>query len=469
MPSLDPILRIGWQPSVSRGRSIEFDSDLRERVIQFEYTDVSSGADKGKLVMANHDLALFDHEGFRPGARLYVQWGYVHSMHPVRVITIEKAQGFRQLSIEGNVSEARRFLGIQRTRTFENATSFEVAETIARELGFTSTRSRSIERGSIVEQRRGITQAGETDMAFLLRLAGEVGAVAFVTGEVFHFHERSLGTAPIKTFTYFTDQVGTIIGDPSIEQSAQGRPGRVVRRGHSNRNRSTVEGVASNREDRSRPLLGEELPVTDPLGFDWTSISRDLGTDSESMEQTIAPPQEDAQADVSTTTAETEEVATSNARQAFRRGEREAVKIDLTIIGDPEVKADSTIRLEGIGQRYSGNYYIKEAVHSVGSGGYTTKVKLDRNGTSRSGSSGRSRRRVVSQATASLPAGADLPFSGHFDIWDGQGELNIDEPPQDEVVEISEVDSDGETRVRWQHRNGEPLQSRASEPWEEDW
>lgn len=468
MPPIDPIIRIGWQPSTVRNRVIEFDANLRERVLQWEFTDKSRGADKGKLTLDNSDMTLADHEAFAPGARMFVQWGYAHSIYPTRNFSVEKIKFSKKVEVEGTVSAARAFIGQQRTRTFENATEFEVAEEVARSLGFVSTRSRDIEQGDVVVERRGITQAGETDMAFLQRLARQVGATMYVAGDVFHFHERRLGRQPALTFTYFADQVGHIIGDPDIEHTVQGRPGRVTRRGRSPRQRRDVQGDASNREDRNRPTLGQELCVSDPQGLDWPSIARDLGIEEDEITQSTLPPQQEAQSDVSASTAETDERATSQAQQRFRSGERSSIKMSLTLIGNPEVRADGTIRVEGLGEKYSGNWYVEEAVHTVSSSGYQTKVKLQRNATSRTRGTARSRRRTVDQASTSVPAGSDLPFSSEFNTWDCWGDQNTGDVPDVEVQQVAEQDRDGQTRMRFSPTTGH-LESRPAEPWEEEW
>jgi phage protein D len=40
-------------------------------------------------------------------------------------------------------------------------------------------------------------------------------------------------------------------------------------------------------------------------------------------------------------------------------------------IGIPEIRAGTSIKIEGVGKRFSGKYYIKSAKHSLGVGGYT--------------------------------------------------------------------------------------------------
>jgi len=466
MPALDPIIRLAWESSTVRGAAQPFSDELRQRVLSWEFTDKSSGGDQAKIDLDNSDLSLFDVEALTAGNKLHVQWGYPHDMYPAQVVTIEKIKGFRKLTIEGSAEEARRFIGIQRTRTWEDVTEFDVAEEIARGLGFVDSRTRSIEAGDIDAPRRGITQAGETDMEFLIRLAGHVGAVFYISSGVFHFHERREGRPPLLTFSYWG---GEIIGDPEIEHNVQGRPGRVTRRGHSPRSRSAVEGSASNREDTGRPVLGEVLPVSDPDGVNWDELEAGLdeqGFDAPPRTSTLG--EDEAQSDVSPSTAESDGEARSQARQRFRHAQRESVKMSVTFIGNVGLRADNTIRLDGLGEKYSGNYYIAECVHSVSAGDYKTKCKLQRNATSRSRGGGRSRRRAQDGATAGVPAGADLPFTSEFGTWDCQGNFNIDEPPGVDVEQVDDVDGDGQERVRYEPRTGLP-QSREAELWEEDW
>lgn len=470
MTRLDPIIRLAWESGAVRGAAQPFSLDLRERVLAFEFTDKASGADTAKLTLDNTDLSLFDSEAMQAGNKLRVQWGYPHSLYPVQSVTIKKVKGFRRLSIEGTAEEASRLIREQKTRTWVEATEFEVAEEIAREMGFFDSRSRQIERGDIEVARRGITQSGETDLGLLLRLARRIGATFYISSGVFHFHARREGRPPLKTVTYFADQEGTIIGDPEIEHDVRGRPGRVVRRGRSPRARATTEGTASNREDRTRPILGDVLPCPDPREVSWDEIQYHLlnqGIDVE-LQQSVPPERPEAQSDVSPTTAESDGEATSQARQRFRGGQRSAVKLSLTLVGDTEIRADNTIRVEGIGEKYSGNYYIEETTHSISPGNYTTKVKLNRNATSRSRGGGRSRRRSTDGSTAAIPAGADLPFSSEFGTWDCQGNFNVEDPPASDVEQREETDADGVTRVRYDPRTGLGV-SEPGVPWEEDW
>lgn len=49
-------------------------------------------------------------------------------------------------------------------------------------------------------------------------------------------------------------------------------------------------------------------------------------------------------------------------------------------IGIPEIRAGTNIRIEGVGRRFSGKYYLKSAKHSIGEGGYTLSLTVRRGG-----------------------------------------------------------------------------------------
>jgi phage protein D len=45
-------------------------------------------------------------------------------------------------------------------------------------------------------------------------------------------------------------------------------------------------------------------------------------------------------------------------------------------IGDPRIRAGAIIRLEGLGQDFSGDYRVKSASHAVDNGGYRTTFEV---------------------------------------------------------------------------------------------
>jgi hypothetical protein len=47
-----------------------------------------------------------------------------------------------------------------------------------------------------------------------------------------------------------------------------------------------------------------------------------------------------------------------------------------TAIGDPNIRAGAVIRLEGLGQDFSGDYRVTKATHTIDSGGYRTSFEV---------------------------------------------------------------------------------------------
>jgi Bacteriophage probable baseplate hub protein len=375
VPALDVVINIRYEPESAPGDDTELPSDLRDRLVGLTFTDKARGANECKLTFDNSDLALFDDDRFKIGNKLHVQWGYPWRVGPVREVTIDEIEGFRELQVKGASSRMLEAISLQRTRTFEDTTCSEVAESIAREMGFTSQDSREIETPEIEIRYETISQTSETDLAFLTRLAGDEDFLFRISGGTFHFHPPREGESPTVTLTYFDDLSGVFVSEPKLKQKTTGRGGRTRRTGRDPRGRTGVEGEESNATDTNRDNMGEKVTVRDPVSGQWRETTR---------ERTPSPR---AQDDNAATSADSPEEARRNARRANRRAARETVELDCEIVGDAQMSADTTIRIEGIGEKYSGNYLINEMTHNV-KGGYTCSLKCKRNAVSRSSAGG---------------------------------------------------------------------------------
>ena len=407
MPQFDPIVRISTD--LESGGVVAWDENLTDRIIAFSFTDKARGADEISVTFRNNDGVLLDDERLKPDSRLLILYGYPHLSRTARV-TIKKIEGFWTLTVKGPASEAARFLGSQRSRSFDGVTEWEVAEEIAIGLGFTGDDDRVIDNGDIAEVRRGISQTSETDWAFLQRLADRVDCVVYVRDGVFHFHPPSLDARPIKEIVFFDSETATFIEPPRIEYGTIGRASRVDTRGVSTEERAEVRGTASNREDTSRPALGDTVALRE---MDDALAS----LDDEVLEQAIGfvPGEDGGQRSVMPTASQSDEEAQRHARRAFRGSERESVKIEALLVGDPELVADETVRISGIGQRFSGPYLLDEVTHAI-EGSYKTKIKGRRNAVSRSSTS---RRGLDSDTTTEQREPLDL--------WEQEQERELDE------------------------------------------
>jgi hypothetical protein len=74
------------------------------------------------------------------------------------------------------------------------------------------------------------------------------------------------------------------------------------------------------------------------------------------------------------------EEAKALARGLLIRANNGLIEGTCECIGIPEIRAGTNIRIEGVGKRFSGKYYIKSARHSIGEGGYTLSLSVRRGG-----------------------------------------------------------------------------------------
>lgn len=57
---------------------------------------------------------------------------------------------------------------------------------------------------------------------------------------------------------------------------------------------------------------------------------------------------------------------------------KEMVKASATCVGLPDLRAGQRVRIEGVGARFSGTYFVTETTHTIGDSGYTTKFSARR-------------------------------------------------------------------------------------------
>jgi phage protein D len=74
----------------------------------------------------------------------------------------------------------------------------------------------------------------------------------------------------------------------------------------------------------------------------------------------------------------TEEDAKSKAKDILRELAKEMVEANGETVGLPDLRAGRKVRIENLGERFSGVYYITESVHTIGGSGYKTTFKARR-------------------------------------------------------------------------------------------
>lgn len=346
--------------------------ELNDRIVSFEFEDEETKADRAVISVDNWDLKNFDSPVWAKGNRIRVSYGYVGRMAPGRDMIIKKVTGFTTLKV---VAYSKAFLmdSIKRTRTFKNMKRSDAVARIAQENGYDSG-SRTIEDTEVVHST--IQQANITDAQFIRRLSRREGFEFYVDHNGLRFASRDIAAPPSRLMSWRSDSTGTILGI-NILNDVTRQPSKYLIRGRDRLAKQDFEIEIDPFSDVKETLarVPDAVPAAGPAAGLADSL---LGT----VRRTPAVGQ--AAAAVISVVLSDEPTAAA-ARKAFLRKaarRRQATfKLELQIVGDPLILAKSIVRIEGIGETLSGNYYVKRHRHRIGGeGGYTGMVEAIRDG-----------------------------------------------------------------------------------------
>ncbi len=336
--------------------------DLSEKVLSFIYEDSEKKADKLVLSVSNWDLKNFDDPVWRKGNILEVSWGYPGDMAPTREVVIQKVTGFQTLNVEGHAKSVL-MNKLARCRTFENIRRSDVVKKVAQENGY-GPGLQDVEDTEHVLPL--VTQARMTDAQLLRRLADREGFEFYVDFDGLHFHQRRLGQRPIRMLRWFTaPEVGEVLSI-NIENDVTAKPGAVSVRGRDPLKKKDIDERGSN-EKTQRDSLAPVIEIIDPETGSTRLERRNVAEDVRST------------AEASSGTAKRE----ADAR--YRRAQHLTVELTATVLGDPSLLAKTVVEFQGISQRLSGKYYVREAKHRIDGSGYAVELRCLRDGHSELG------------------------------------------------------------------------------------
>ncbi len=335
---------------------------LSEKVLSFIYEDSEKKADKLVLSVSNWDLKNFDDPVWRKGNILEVSWGYPDDMAPTREVVIQKVTGFQTLNVEGHAKSVL-MNKLARCRTFENLRRSDVVKKVAQENGYGPSLQDVEDTEHVLPL---VTQARMTDAQLLRRLADREGFEFYVDFDGLHFHQRRLGQRPIRVLRWFTaPEVGEVLSI-SIENDVTAKPGAVSVRGRDPLRKKDIDERGSN-EKTQRDSLAPVIEIVDPETGSTRLERRNIAEDIRSTAET------------SSGTAKRE----ADAR--YRRAQHLTVELTATVLGDPSLLAKTVVEFQGISQRLSGKYYVREAKHKIDGSGYTVELRCLRDGHSELG------------------------------------------------------------------------------------
>ena len=330
--------------------------ELSDKVLSFVYEDSGPKADKLVLTVDNWDLKNFDDPVWKKGNLLEVSWGYPGDMAPTRQVVIQKVTGFQTLNIEAHATSVL-MNKVSRCRTFEHVTRADVVRQIAQANGYSAARQDIEDTHHVLPL---ITQARMTDAQLVRRLADREGFEFYVDFDGLHFHKRRLGQHPVRVLRWFTPpEVGEVLS-VNIENDVTAKPGAVNVRGRDPLAKKDIDERGSNAKT-SRDSLAPVIELVDPETGATRLERRNIAEAIHTTAEHSAP------------------TAKREADARYRNAQHLTVELSATVLGDPSLLAKTVVEFQGISQRLSGKYYIKEAKHKIDAG-YTVELKCLRDG-----------------------------------------------------------------------------------------
>lgn len=184
----------------------------------------------------------------------------------------------------------------------------------------------------------------EDDYQFVKRLASELSYEFFVRGESLYFRKPKDSENANITFTN-----GINIVSFSVETNTSAYVSEVQ-----------INFWSSNQKEKS-PQTAKQEEVGNSFGFDLTS-------------------QQDKKIILENVNVSSAEEANAFAVAELKKRNKNLITGDLVSIGNPSIRPGMTIKIEKVGDRFSGTYYVEKTKHSLNQKGYSTTLTMRRCG-----------------------------------------------------------------------------------------
>jgi len=385
-----PVYFVAVRKPGTKGQAV----NLSTKVESLSFKDAERKADVLTLTVDNFDLSNFDDPIWAHGNIIQFTFGYDSELAPLREAVIRSVKGSTKLTIEAHSKDVT-LDRIKVRQAWENVTRSDVIRELATRNGY---QPEDLQIAESSERFEILTQDNLTDAQMIRKLCEQEGYEFFVDFDGFHAHPRDLAQAPLREILYYTDPGQGDVISWSVENDITRKPGRVRVKSRDPDTKETITGLADNETDDLRDLLQEVkaleefiLEVDPETGATTTSTRKISENQPVAYEEDVAGNQQ------------TQGEAETDAKRRFRKATQRAVKMSMTIVGDPSLLAKAVVKLSGFGTRLSGKYYVQDAAHELsGSGGYLTSLKLITDGYQAKRGSGKGQGGETSAAASAL-------------------------------------------------------------------
>lgn len=296
-------------------------------------------------------LTWSDMETFKEGKEIEIRVGYRDHLEKLllgEITALEisvAAGGAPTLTVQG-YDRSHRLMRCQRVRAFSDVTDSDIARRVAEDAGLTADITATRERHAYV------LQCNQTDLEFLRQRAHRIGYEVMIHDRTLTFRPRRISGQP----TVLTREADLLEFRSRVTTLAPASRAEV--RGWDPATKRAVVGRAEAR-DAAAAMGGSTHAVS--------AVAQAFGASDARLVTSV--PMSQGEAD-------------NMARAAIDEAALRYIEAEGMCMGRADVRAGAVIRLEGLGERFSGPYYVTAATHSyLPSRGYRTRFTARRNAT----------------------------------------------------------------------------------------
>ena len=291
-----------------------------------------------------------DSDLFREGKQVEIRMGYRDRLETLikgEITALElsvSAEEFATLVVHG-YDRSHRLQRGRKTRAFTNVTDADIVRRLAEDAGLT------VDAEQTRESFAYVLQCNQTDLEFLRERARSIGYEVIVRGKALLFRSRPIARqeaatlAPDADLLEFRPRLTTVGQAPGVEVrgwSPQQKAGIVGRAGTGDA--PSTMGGATLGAASVKDLFGEASAA---------GVTRPVASQAE---------------------------ADQLARGRFNEMALSYITGEGLCVGRTDVRAGEVIKIEGLGRRFSGTYYVTSATHTyLPTRGYRTRFAVRRN------------------------------------------------------------------------------------------